>query len=74
MIMIVALIVGMLDPAISMNVIAKGIAVSAAWRISSPLNLNVLMRPMRNRAIIKKKAVTIPMFDPEIARIWDVPV
>jgi hypothetical protein len=62
----VALMVGILDPAMSMNTKAKGIVTSAAYRVSSPLSRSVRMRPMRNRVIKKKKAVTIPILDPEI--------
>ena len=42
--------------------------------MSSPLSLMRVDLLMSSRAMKKKKAVTMPMFDPEIARIWEVPV
>jgi hypothetical protein len=65
--MIVARITGMLEPAVSIKKIAKGIDKSAAYLLSFPLSLirrEVLMNIL---AIQKKKAVMIPILDPDIA-------
>ena len=65
--MIVARITGMLEPAVNMKRIAKGIEKSAAYFLSSPLSL-IRMEVLKSiLAIKKKKAVTIPIFDPDMA-------
>ena len=59
-IMMVARMVGMLEPAVTMNMKAKGIDRRAANRMSSPLCLSRDDVRMSSRARKKKKAVTTP--------------
>ena len=57
-----------------MNMTAKGIDRSAAYFLSSPLNLigrDILISIL---AIKKKNAVTMLIFDPDMASMCDVPV